>query len=93
MNRVSERTASATREDAGKSVSTLSIVAGGLQGLVIGLQIAVLAILGAIPADWFGPLPVGEPFFNSFLLTTGALIGAVVAVAAVTLGKQKGNRK
>jgi hypothetical protein len=93
MNRVSERTAGATSEDARNSLSILSIVAGGLQGLVIGVQIAILVILGAIPASWFGPLPVGEPLFNSFLLTTGALAGAVIAIATVAFSQRKASRK
>jgi hypothetical protein len=93
MNRVSERAAGATRKEARQSLSLLSIVAGGLQGMVIGLQIALLAILGAIPATWFGSLPVGEPWFNSFLLTAGALAGAVVTAVAVMVSERRAGRK
>jgi hypothetical protein len=71
----------------------LSVVAGGLQGMVIGLQIALLAILGAIPTGWFGSLPFGEPRFNTLALAVGALAGATIVVVAILVGERKAGRR
>jgi hypothetical protein len=92
MYRRSQTTIDVARAGAKKPDSTLSLLVGGLHGLVIGMQIAFLAIQGAIPASWIENLPVDRPALLTFVMTFGALVGALVAVAAVALNKRRANR-
>jgi hypothetical protein len=92
MNRISEEAASATRPEAMKSTLMLTLLAGGLHGLVVGFQIAFLAIQGAIPASWLGPFTAGSPAYQTFAMISGALVGTIVAVVVIMIKEQRANR-
>lgn len=92
MSRVMERVAARPRTEEKKSHRGLSIVAGALQGLVIGLQIALLLIWSDIPAVLQAALPGDESFFLAFAMVTGGLAGAIGTVGALIAGDEREKR-
>jgi hypothetical protein len=92
MSKVTERAVARPEAEKDKTRNVPSIIAGALQGMVIGLQIALLAILGVIPASLYAALPGGDLFFQGFAMATGALAGATGAVAAITVRQERENR-
>jgi hypothetical protein len=93
MSKVTERVVARPKAENDKTRNVLAIVAGALQGMVIGLQVALLVILGAIPAGLYAALPGGDLFFQGFAMTTGALVGAIGAVGAIIVRQERENRR
>lgn len=89
MSKVTERVAARPAAEKDNPRLMLSIMAGALQGMVIGLQIALLVILGFIPAGLFAFLPGGNLFLQGFAMIAGALVGATGAMAAILIRQER----
>jgi hypothetical protein len=93
MSKVTERIVARPKAEKDMTRNMLSIVAAALQGMVIGLQIALLVILGVIPVSLHTALPGGDLFFQGFAMTVGALVGAIGAVAALIIRQERDHRR
>jgi hypothetical protein len=93
MSKVMERAVARPKAEKDRTGNVLLIMAGALQGVVIGLQVALLAILGVIPAGLYAALPGGDLFLQGFTMTIGALVGAIGAVAAIIVRQERQNRR